>query len=138
MNQYIITGLILLALIGWGSWEHSRFLSERLAYSDFRETSAIQALKQKEEHDEQISVAMAERDASISRLRDSQKRTNALRSAITPTGPEKLCYGRSAFDAALSAYLAGVENLLADGDQAVIDNKVWASAWPRREGLLSK
>ena len=125
-NQLLI--VVILAFGGWGAWEHARFLSVKAEYSGFREQSVTQALAQEKQHNEQINVAMAERDASISRLRDSQKRTNALRSAITPTGPEKLCYGRSAFDAALSAYLAGVENLFADGDRAVIDNKAWASA----------
>jgi len=131
MNINIIFFFIILALGGWGYYEHDKFLSVKAEYSDFREQSVTQALAQEKQHNEQINVAMVERDAANKRLSDDQARSRALRTAITPTGPEKLCYSRSAFDAAISAYLAGIENLLADGDQAVIDNKAWLESWPK-------
>ena len=130
MNQYIITGLILLALVGWGSWEHSRFLSERLAYSDFREQSVTQALAQEKQHNDQMSVAMDERDASLARMHDSQKRTNTLSASLATALSRGTCQDSATDHAALSRFFADVEEYIIEADTAVINVKAWASAWP--------
>ena len=131
MNQYIITGLILLALIGWGGYEHTRFLNERLAYSDFRETSAAKVLKQKEEHDEQVANALAARDDALNRLRDNEIRSRAIRANITPQGGDRLCFHRTAFDTALQQFLGNIEILIAEGDLSLINLQATLAAWPK-------
>ena len=131
MNKYLIFGGILLAL-SWLAWDqHDRYVTVSIEYENYRLSAEKEAKQQEKDNEDKIKVALADRDAALASLLDSQVRSRALRNSITPAGPERICYSRSAFDTALSTYLAGVENLLADGDKAVVDNKAWLSAWPR-------
>ena len=130
-NVNLVLIFVILTVGGYGWYEHTRFLNERLAYSDFRETSATQALKQKEEHDEQMSVAMAERDVALNRLRDNEIRSRSLRASITPQGSDRLCFHRTAFDAALQQFLGDVEGFIAEGDLSLINLQTTLAAWPK-------
>ena len=127
-NQLLI--VVILAFGGWGAWEHARFLSVKAEYSDFREQAVTQALAQEKQHNEQISVAMAERDASIARMRDNEIRFNSSFLPKTTGNSETACYDRSRLDAALSKFEEGIRELLTEGDEAIINNRAWASAWP--------
>ena len=131
MNQFITVGLILLALVGWGTWEHTRFLSVKAEYSDFRQEATAQVLKQEKAHNDQINSAMAERDVSIARLRDSEARSRSLRASITPQSGDRLCFHRTAFDAALQQFLGDIEGLLAEGDISMINLQATLAAWPK-------
>jgi hypothetical protein len=130
-NTNLLLIFVILAVGGWGWYEHGRFLSERTAYSEFRETSAEQALKQEKEHALQVNDAMSTRDAAINRLRDNEIRSRSLRTNITPQGSERLCFNRTAFDAALQQFLGDVEVLLAEGDTALINLQTTLAAWPK-------
>ena len=130
MNQYIIIGLILLALIGWGSWEHSRFLSERAAYSDFRQEATAQVLKQEKAHNDQINAALIERDASIARMRDSQTRSKSLQSSLATALSRGTCQDSATDHAALSGFFTEIEGYIIEADTTVINVKAWAAAWP--------
>lgn len=131
MNQYIVLGLILLALTGWGTYEHSRFLSLKTEYSEFKETAATQALKQEKDHAIQVNNALAERDIYLNRLRDSEIRTRALRASITPQGPDRLCFNRPALDAAIQSFLGEVQGLIEQGDVTLINLQATLAAWPK-------
>ena len=128
-NSVLIGSLLVVGLFGW--YSHVQFLNERLAYSGFRETSAAKALKQKEEHNEQVTVAMAERDASLARMRDSQKRTHALQRTITASKTGKVCFRSEGLDAAYRELVSEIRAIAGEGQAGLIDNKAWASAWPK-------
>ena len=131
MNTNIVVGVIILSLIGYGYFEHTRFLSEKAAYSDFRETSATKALEKEKEHALQVNDAMSERDAALKRLRDNEVRSRAIRANITPQGNDRLCFNRTAFDTALQQFLGNIEGLLAEGDISLINLQATLSAWPK-------
>ena len=128
-NSVLIGSLLVVGLFGW--YSHVQFLNERLAYSGFRETSAAKALKQKEEHNEQMSVAMAERDASIARMRDSQKRTNTLSASLATALSRGTCQDSATDHAALSGFFTEITELIEIGDEAIINNKAWLASWPK-------
>ena len=128
-NSVLIGSLLVVGLFGW--YSHVQFLNERLAYSGFRETSAAKALKQKEEHNEQMSVAMAERDASLARMRDSQKRTDTLSASLATALSRGTCQDSATDHAALSGFFTEITELIEIGDEAIINNKAWLASWPK-------
>ena len=130
INTNLLLIFVILVVGGYGWYEYTHFLNERLAYSDFRETSAAKALKQKEEHDEQISVAMAERDASIARMRDSQIRSKSLQSSLATALSRGTCQDSATDHAALSGFFTEIEGYIIEADTTVINVKAWAAAWP--------
>ena len=127
-NSVLIGSLLVVGLFGW--YSHVQFLNERLAYSGFRETSAAKALKQKEEHNEQVTVAMAERDASLARMRDSQKRTDTLSASLATALSRGTCQDSATDHAALSGFFTEIEGYIIEADTAMINVKAWAAAWP--------
>ena len=127
-NSVLIGSLLVVGLFGW--YSHVQFLSVKAEYSDFRETSATKARKQKEEHDEQIFVAMSERDASLARMRDSQIRSKSLQSSLATALSRGACQDSTTDHAALSKFFTDVEGYIIEADTAVINVKAWAASWP--------
>ena len=122
--------VVILAFGGWGAWEHARFLSVKAEYSDFREQAVTQALAQEKQHNEQINVAMVERDASIARMRDSQIRSRALSVSLAAEGSGRKCYNADGLNGAYRELIAEIRAIAGEGQASMIDNKAWASAWP--------
>ena len=137
MNQYIVLGLILLALVGWGTYEHNRFLTTKAEYGEFIAQSEKLASDQKakiiqmeKDHAEKLHVVELARLAALDQLRVNQERARASRVSITPKGSERFCFSRNGFDAALQSFLGTVEGLIAEGDIALIDKQTLLKAWP--------
>lgn len=131
VNNYIISGLILLVLVCWGTYEHNRFLTVKTEFTEFRETSIAQALKQEKEHALQVNNALSQRDVALNRLRDSEARSRSSFIPKTAGSPETACYNRARLDAALSKFEEGIRGLLSEGDEAIINDRTWLASWPR-------
>jgi len=124
--------IILLAVGGYGWYEHTRFLNERLAYSDFREEATAQVLKQEKAHNDQINAALIERDASIARMRDSQTRSKSLQSSLATALSRGTCQDSATDHAALSRFFTDLEGYIVEADTAVINVKAWLESWPKK------
>lgn len=130
-------GVALLSL--WLAVSHGQAVQRE--YDLFKGTQEALAAKQKsenlvkeKENAEKIRSAESARDAALVRLREHEKRSSADRLSVTPKpaeGADKICFSRSRLDEAIQRLLADVQELLGEGDRAIIDNRAWLEAWPR-------
>lgn len=120
-------GILLLSLMAYGYIEHNRFIKARLELNTFIATTEALQAKQERDHAEAIHTALAERDAALVSLHNSQERTRQLQASLTAGSSGKVCFRTEGFD----AFLSGVAQLIEAGDRAVMDNKAWLSAWPK-------
>ena len=127
---YILIGL-MIALGVYGYVEHSRFIKVRLEYDSFISETRVLTAQQEAKHVEQISVAMAERDASLARMRDSQKRTDTLSASLATALSRGTCQDSATDHAALSGFFTEITELIEIGDEAIINNKAWLASWPK-------
>jgi len=131
MNKYFYFGVALLALISWGSYEHSRFVSERSEHLSFVvETKALHDI-QEANNASKIAAALSERDASIRRLRDSEVRYSSLRRSLSTESSGRVCYSGEELNRAYRILVDGLRAVAAEGQAGLIDNKAWLQAWPR-------
>ena len=77
-----------------------------------------------------MSVAMAERDASLARMRDSQKRTDTLSASLATALSRGTCQDSATDHAAQSGFFTEIEGYIIEADTAMINVKAWAAAWP--------
>ena len=108
---YILIGL-MIALGVYGYVEHSRFIKVRMEYDSFISETRVLTAQQEAKHAEQISVAMAERDASLARMRDSQKRTDTLSASLATALSRGTCQDSATIDAALSRFFTDLEGYI--------------------------
>ena len=130
MKNYIMAGIVV-AILGYAFYEHTRFLNIKLEYADFIEQSLALQLQKDKDHAIQLNMALGMRDDAFKRLRDSENRARNLRASITTRRPDGTCTESTTVDAALSQFLADVEGLVIEGDEAVINIKAWNSSWPK-------
>ena len=128
---------ILSTLFAWGMWERSGKLSIKAEYDGFVIKAQILAAerlaenrKKEIEYEERLKTAEFARTVAINQLRISQERARVSRMSIIPQGPERLCFSRSGFDAALQSFLGTVEAIVTEGDIGLIDKQTLLKAWP--------
>src|SRR3990167_9813950 len=119
---YILIGL-MIALGVYGYVEHSRFIKVRLEYDSFISETRILTAQQEAKHAVQISTAMAERDASIQRMRDSQIRSKSLQSSLATAISRGTCQDSATDHAALSRFFTEIEGYIIEADTTVINVK---------------
>ena len=130
-KSYLFIIGIIGAILGYAWYEHTRFLNIKLEYANFIEQSLALQLQKEKEYAIQLNVAMGMRDNAFKRLRDSENRARNLRASITTHRPIGTCTESATVDAALSQFLADVEGLVIEGDEAIINVKAWADSWPK-------
>jgi hypothetical protein len=138
MNLGLGIALLIASIAAYWGWNN--YLDEREAFSTFKGVAAGLAAAQakrilddKAKHDADIKTALAERDAARQRLLDAQRaRTQRLPSLpISPEGTTVVCFNRSGFESSIRAFVGGVQDLVIEGDESIIDNRAWLSAWPK-------
>ena len=127
---YILIGL-MIALGVYGYVEHSRFIKVRLEYDSFISETRILTAQQEAKHAVQISTAMAERDAANKRLSDNQARSRAMQRTLTAKSTGRICYSSDGLDSAYRELVSEIRAIAGEGQAGLIDNKAWASAWPK-------
>ena len=130
-KSYLFIIGIVGAILAYAWFEHTRFLNVKLEYANFIEQSLTLQLQKEKEHAAQINVALGMRDDAFKLLRDSENRARNLRASITTQRPDGTCTESATVDAALSKFLADVEGLVIEGDEAIINVKAWADSWPK-------
>ena len=130
-KSYLFIIGIVGAILAYAWFEHTRFLNVKLEYANFIEQSLTLQLQKEKEHAAQINVALGMRDDAFKLLRDSENRARNLRASITTQRPDGTCTESATVDAALSQFLADVEGLVIEGDEAIINVKAWADSWPK-------
>jgi hypothetical protein len=137
MNLGLGVALLIASIVAYWGWNN--YLDEREAFNTFKGVQTALAAKQaadrakeKAKHDDDIKTALAERDAAR-RLLDAQRaRAQRMPSLpISPEGTTVVCFNRSGFESAIRAFVGGVQDLVIEGDESIIDNRAWLSAWPR-------
>ena len=140
-KSYIIGGtfiLILLSLVGYGYFEHSRFINMRDKHENFilkteilAEERRIENQRKEAEYNERIKKAESARVAAVKRLRD-QTNSGIPRLPFLPTSTEaRICFDRSKLDAAFGILVKDLQGIATDGDLALIDLQTFVSSWPR-------
>ena len=125
LKTYLIFGVVILALLRWGSLERSGKISIQAEYDTFiAKTEAIKA-KQEKDNAEAIHAALTKRDAAI-RLRN-EARANLMRVSLAAEGVSQGCFRSQEFDAAISTITGIVEQ----GETALINFKSCMESWPR-------
>lgn len=136
MNTNLLLGgiIVILALLGWGGFEHGRYARTKLQLETVESMNAqlLDENKRKEvENEERIKIALTERESLTRQLHDNQVRLSDLRNSITTQRPGGACTESATVDTALSQFLADVEGFITEGDQAVINVKAWSDSWPQ-------
>lgn len=124
---------------GYAWFGHSRYSQIKSEYAEFvaraearaAEQKADNAIKEKS-HAEKIHAAERSRNAALVKLRDQARTRGSVLPDVAAgaAGTETICFDRRGLDVALRNFTTGVEGLVLEGDQAIIDNRSWLSSWP--------
>ena len=136
LYKYAIIGAVLLSLVGYGWFEHNRFMRTKAEFGEF--VSAQHALAAKAEADKiikekenerRINNAMHSRDVALNRLREfqSSRRGQLPGSPQTAGSSETICWSTDRFDSRLQE----LEGILVEGQKAVEERKALFEAWPQ-------
>lgn len=143
--KLVVIGTIIFALGAYGQTMRIQRDMARNEYSDFRREVALaaqkaaeQALqktiadeKKKEEADADNLRLRNDLAVLTKRLRDARANSQFLPAAPADSGsPASACFSRPDLERALQRLDAGVSDLLAEGDRAVVDLET-AKAWAR-------
>jgi len=131
--------VILLAVGGYGLWEHSRYVSTKADYDGFVSKAQILAaerlvenVKKEGEYREKIRLAESARNDSLTKLRDYQKRADLSRMSFLPASPEdRVCFNRTRFESAIGTLVADLQAIAGTGDIALIDLQTILSSWQK-------
>ena len=142
-NWRVWLGIVFLLLAGYAQY----WKSEARAYKDQLtvftaqvESIGKQAIERnrriEDANKSRIDVAIANRDASIARLRllvqQANTRTSVLPStAGTAQDPSRVCFDKAKLDESLKQFIGSAAGIAQEGDSAIIDNKAWLSSWPK-------
>jgi hypothetical protein len=139
MNLGLGVALLLALLAAGAGWKHA--ISVQQQFDDFKaeqtalaEQQEIKNARDKRKHEDDIKTAIAARDAALKLLRARAEHpdTNRLPSLpISPEGTTVVCFNRSGFESSIRAFVGGVQDLVIEGDESIIDNRAWLSAWPK-------
>lgn len=123
--------ILCAAMIGYGWYEHTRFLTVKSEYSEFKSLAVEQTLKQEKAHAKQVSDALDERDASLQRLRNSEKRSDALRVSIASESSGRICYRPNELNGAYRDLVTEIRTIAGEGQTAMINLQATLAAWPK-------
>jgi Flp pilus assembly protein TadB len=138
MNLGLGVALLIASIAAYWGWNN--YLDEREAFNTFKgvqtalaEQQEIKNARETRKHDEAIKTALAERDSARQRLLDAQRaRAKRMPSLpISPEGTTVVCFNRSGFESSIRTFVGGVQDLVIEGDESIIDNRAWLSSWPK-------
>ena len=143
-NWRVWLGIAFLLLAGYAQYQKSeaRAYKDKLAvFTAQVESIGKQAIERnrriEDANKSRIDVAIANRDASIARLRVlvQQARSGSGAMPIVPAPAAaggSICYDQSAVSAAVERYRQRVIGIVESGDEAQIDANFLLKAWPKQ------
>lgn len=136
LYKYAIIGAVILSLVGYGWFEHNRFVKKSLEFdlfvSDTKTLAAIalsDKVRKEKENEDRINNALRSRDVALNKLREFQSasRGQLPGSPQTAGSSETICWSTDRFDSRLQE----LEGILIEGQKAVEENKLWLESWPQ-------
>lgn len=146
-NKFVWFGVALLAAVGYGRWEHSRYVEEHESFLAFRtevnvkgtaakdaaakQTQLDKLLKEKTDADYEKRVAVL--GGTVSRLRREANARGSGVPAASPTSkrPDLFCTDRTEYSRAYGELVEGVRKLADEGSEGALIVKAlqeWSAA----------
>lgn len=137
--KLILAGVLLLSylgLIGYGYFEHNRFLKTKAEYSEFVTKSELNAAiataekeRKEKEYANQILDAHRSRNIALAKLRQHQA-SAAERALSLASSSALVCYEGTELDVAYRILVTGLRAVSKEGDENTIELNQMIEAWP--------
>jgi hypothetical protein len=143
LSTPVIVILILACLSLAGStWsEHQKLLVSRAEHTTYVTKAEKLASDQRakiaqleKDNAEKEHAAELARIAFSDELRRNRELARTNRMSVTPAtqaGSDRLCFSRTAFDAALQQFLGEIEGFVAEGDSTLGNARFLLASWPK-------